>query len=32
MSKINIAEKLAKIKEHYKPHIAAELNGEYIKL
>jgi mannose-6-phosphate isomerase-like protein (cupin superfamily) len=32
MSKINIAEKFTKIKEHYKPHIAAELNGQYIKL
>lgn len=32
MSKINIAEKFTGIKEHYKPHIAAELNGQYIKL
>jgi mannose-6-phosphate isomerase-like protein (cupin superfamily) len=31
MSKVNIAEKFAKIAEHYKPHIAAELNGQYIK-
>jgi hypothetical protein len=27
MSKVNIAEKFAKIGEFYKPHIAAELNG-----
>src|SRR5271170_7178128 len=31
MSKINIAGKFDKIAEHYKPHIAAELNGQYIK-
>ncbi|MGA3090744.1 MAG: cupin domain-containing protein [Terriglobales bacterium] len=31
MSKINIAEKFAAITESYKPRIAAELNGQYIK-
>ena len=30
--KINIAEKFAKISEFFKPHIAAELNGQAIKL
>jgi mannose-6-phosphate isomerase-like protein (cupin superfamily) len=32
MDKINIAEKFAKISEYYKPHIAAELNGQQVKL
>jgi mannose-6-phosphate isomerase-like protein (cupin superfamily) len=32
MSKINISEKFSKIDEHYKPAIAAELNGQYVKL
>jgi mannose-6-phosphate isomerase-like protein (cupin superfamily) len=31
MSKVNIAEKFANITEFYKPRIAAELNGQYIK-
>jgi len=31
MSKVNIAEKFAKITEFYKPRIAAELNGQFIK-
>lgn len=31
MSKINIAEKFAKITEYYKPRIAAELNGQQVK-
>lgn len=31
MSKVNIAQKFAKITESYKPAIAAELNGQYIK-
>ena len=32
MSKVNIAEKFAKITEYWKPYIAAELNGQYVKL
>lgn len=32
MEKVNIAEKLAKINDHYVPRVAAELNGQYIKL
>ncbi len=32
MQKINIAEKFGKISESYKPHIAAELNGQTVKL
>ncbi len=32
MQKINIAEKFAKIPEFYKPLVAAELNGQMIKL
>jgi mannose-6-phosphate isomerase-like protein (cupin superfamily) len=32
MHKVNIAEKFAKISEYYKPHIAAELNGQMVKL
>jgi mannose-6-phosphate isomerase-like protein (cupin superfamily) len=31
MSKVNIAEKFAKITEYYKPRIAAELNGQHVK-
>ena len=30
--KVNIAEKFAKISEFYKPHIAAELNEQMVKL
>jgi mannose-6-phosphate isomerase-like protein (cupin superfamily) len=30
--KINIAQKLSQIYEYWKPHIAAELNGQLIKL
>lgn len=32
MQKVNIAEKFARIAECYKPHIAAELNGQMVKL
>ncbi|MGA2102166.1 MAG: cupin domain-containing protein [Candidatus Sulfotelmatobacter sp.] len=32
MHTINIAEKFSKISESYKPHIAAELNGQMVKL
>ena len=32
MDKINIQEKLSQIKDHWSPHIAAELNGQYVKL
>ena len=32
MSKVNIAQKFSKITEYWKPHIAAELNGQYVKL
>jgi mannose-6-phosphate isomerase-like protein (cupin superfamily) len=32
MEKINIEEKLSLISEHWKPHIAGELNGQYVKL
>jgi mannose-6-phosphate isomerase-like protein (cupin superfamily) len=32
MSKVNIAEKFSKISEHWKPHIAGELNGQYVKV
>jgi mannose-6-phosphate isomerase-like protein (cupin superfamily) len=32
MSKVNVAEKFSKITEHWKPHIAAELNGQYVKV
>jgi mannose-6-phosphate isomerase-like protein (cupin superfamily) len=32
MSKVNIAEKFSHIKEYWKPHIAAELNGQQLKL
>ena len=30
--KVNVAEKFAKISQYYKPAIAAELNGQYVKL
>ena len=32
MKKINIAQKLALFSEHWQPHIAGELNGQYVKL
>jgi mannose-6-phosphate isomerase-like protein (cupin superfamily) len=32
MEKINLAEKLGQITEHYSPHIAGELNGQLVKL
>jgi mannose-6-phosphate isomerase-like protein (cupin superfamily) len=32
MDKINLAEKFAKIPAPWKPHIAGELNGQYVKL
>jgi mannose-6-phosphate isomerase-like protein (cupin superfamily) len=32
VSKVNIAEKFAKITEYWKPYIAAELNGQCVKL
>ncbi len=32
MSKVNPKQKLAIIKEHWKPHIAGELNGQMVKL
>ncbi len=32
MSKINLAEKFAQIREPWKPRIAAELNGQMVKL
>jgi mannose-6-phosphate isomerase-like protein (cupin superfamily) len=32
MDKVNLAEKFARISEFYKPHIAAELNGQQVKL
>ena len=32
MDKVNIAQKLSQIHEHYKPRIAAELNGQQVKL
>ena len=31
MTKINIAEKFARISEYWKPYIAAELNGQHVK-
>jgi mannose-6-phosphate isomerase-like protein (cupin superfamily) len=31
MHKVNIAEKFGKIAEYWKPYIAAELNGQYVK-
>ena len=32
MQKINLSEKLSKIEDHWNPRIAAELNGQYVKL
>ena len=32
IEKVNIAEKLELIHAHWKPHIAGELNGQYVKL
>jgi mannose-6-phosphate isomerase-like protein (cupin superfamily) len=32
MSKVNIADKFSKITEYWKPYIAAELNGQHVKL
>jgi len=32
MEKVNIAQKFAKITEYWKPYIAAELNGQLVKL
>jgi len=32
MEKVNIAEKFSKISEYWKPYIAAELNGQSVKL
>jgi mannose-6-phosphate isomerase-like protein (cupin superfamily) len=32
MDKVNIAQKLSQIHDHYKPRIAAELNGQQVKL
>jgi mannose-6-phosphate isomerase-like protein (cupin superfamily) len=32
MEKVNIASKFDKISEYWKPYIAAELNGQYVKL
>jgi len=32
MHKVNIAEKFAKISEYWKPYVAAELNGQMVKL
>jgi mannose-6-phosphate isomerase-like protein (cupin superfamily) len=32
MHKVNITQKFSKITEYWKPYIAAELNGQYVKL
>jgi mannose-6-phosphate isomerase-like protein (cupin superfamily) len=32
MEKVNLAQKFAQIKEYWKPYIAAELNGQLVKL
>lgn len=32
MTKVNLAEKLALIREHWSPRIAGELNGQHVKL
>ena len=32
MDKVNMAEKFGKISEYWKPYIAAELNGQHVKL
>ena len=32
MEKVNVAEKLTRIREYWKPYIVAELNGQHVKL
>jgi mannose-6-phosphate isomerase-like protein (cupin superfamily) len=32
ISKVNLAQKFPLIREYWKPHIAGELNGQYVKL
>ena len=32
MEKVNVAEKFRQIREHWKPYIVAELNGQHVKL
>ncbi len=32
MKKVNVGQKLAQINEHWKPRVAAELNGQMVKL
>ncbi len=32
MTKINLAEKLSRFREHWQPRIVAELNGQHVKL
>ncbi len=32
MNKINLSAAFARIREHWSPHIAGELNGQYVKL
>jgi mannose-6-phosphate isomerase-like protein (cupin superfamily) len=32
MEKVNLAQKFSRITEYWKPYIAAELNGQYVKL
>ncbi|HEY3026182.1 MAG TPA: cupin domain-containing protein [Pyrinomonadaceae bacterium] len=32
MNKINLEQKFSLIKDHWQPHIAGELNGQYVKL
>lgn len=32
MQKVNIADKFANISEYWKPYVAAELNGQHVKL
>ena len=32
MPKVNLAEKFSKITEYWKPYVAAELNGQHVKL
>lgn len=32
IEKVNLAGKLSRIREHWKPHIAGELNGQQVKL
>ena len=31
-NKVNLAEKLARIQEHWRPHVVGELNGQEVKL